>query len=78
MLTWLRKSMRGSAPALSAGLSAIDDVFHPNARHAHELAEAEHTRVVRQPLPGDRLLDDGVLVMQPPQPEPEGCERRAR
>ena len=51
------------------GLSVFDEIWHPSANRAREIMEAEHTLVVRTPIPGDRLLDDGILA-RPPDGEP--------
>lgn len=48
--------------------SALDQVFHPGAQRAREEADRQHERVLPTPSPGDRLLDDGVVVIEPPAP----------
>lgn len=60
----MRLSSGGSAgAALSAGLGSIDAVFNPAAARAREELDQQHERVVPVPSPGDRILDDGVIVI---------------
>ena len=54
--------------ALSGGLSALDAVFNPGAARAREELDQQHERVVPTPSPGDRMLDDGVIVIERPEP----------
>lgn len=61
----------GAGNALSGGLSALDAVFNPGAARAREELEQQHERVVSTPSPGDRMLDDGVFVVQAPRPDPD-------
>ena len=67
----IQKGAAGSAPAMAAGLGALEEVLSPSASRARELLEADHERVVAAPSPGDRLLDDGVVVI----PSPAARER---
>ena len=62
MLRWLRRGLGKGQPGLSVGLSVFDEIWHPSAGRAREIMEAEHNLVVRAPIPGDRLLEDGILV----------------
>ncbi len=57
------KDMRQAAVA-----SALDQFFHPGAQRAREQLDRQHERVLPTPSPGDRLLDDGVVVIEPPPP----------
>ena len=64
---FLRLSPGGSAgAALSAGLGSIDAVFNPAAARAREELDRQHEYVVPTPSPGDRLLADGVVVIDLP------------
>lgn len=59
----LRKGAGASQPAMGAALGALDHVFNPAAARARELLEAQHERVVPTPSPGDKLLDEGRIVI---------------
>lgn len=52
--------------ALSAGLGSLDAVFNPAAARAREELDQQHERVVPTPSPGDRILDEGVIVIPVP------------
>ena len=54
--------------ALSRGVSALDAVFNPGAARAREELDQQHERVMPTPSPGDRILDDGVIVIDLPSP----------
>ena len=70
----MRLSPGGSAgAALSAGLGSIDAVFNPAAARAREELDQQHERVVPVPSPGDRILDDGVIVIEVSE-ESDVCE----
>jgi hypothetical protein len=56
----------GAGGALSGGLAAMDAVFNPGAARAREELEQQHERVVPAPSPGDRMLDEGVVVIDAP------------
>lgn len=49
--------------ALSGGLSALDAVFNPGAARAREELDQQHERVLPNPSPGDRMIDEGVIVI---------------
>jgi hypothetical protein len=53
--------------ALSGGMSALDAVFNPGAARAREELDQQHERVMPAPSPGDRMLDEGVIVIEPPE-----------
>lgn len=53
---------------LSGGVSALDAVFNPAAARAREELDQQHERVMPTPSPGDRMLDDGVIVIDLPSP----------
>lgn len=52
--------------ALSGSLGALDAVFSPGAARAREELDQQHERVVPTPSPGDRMLEDGVIVIERP------------
>ncbi|MBI1351208.1 MAG: hypothetical protein GC156_08820 [Actinomycetales bacterium] len=55
----------GSAgAALSAGMGAFEAFVNPAAARAREELEQQHERVIPTPSPGDRLLEDGVIVIE--------------
>lgn len=54
--------------ALSGGMSALDAVFNPGAARAREELDQQHERVMPAPSPGDRMLDEGVIVIEQPAP----------
>jgi hypothetical protein len=64
--------------ARSAGsvLGVFEEVFSPGAHRAREELDRQHEQVVPTPSPGDRLLDEGVVVISLPDPEgPDGATR---
>ena len=64
---FIRLSPGGSAgSALSAGLGSLDAVFNPAAARAREELDQQHERVLPAPSPGDRILDEGVVVIEHP------------
>ena len=58
--------------ALSAGLGSLDAVFNPAAARAREEWDQQHERVVPVPSPGDRILDEGVIVIEVPRRDRRG------
>jgi hypothetical protein len=56
----------GAGGAISGGVSALDAVFNPGAARAREELDQQHERVVPTPSPGDRMLDEGVIVIEQP------------
>ena len=56
----------GTGAALSAGLGWLDAVFNPAAARAREELDQQHERVIPAPSPGDRMLDEGVMVIEVP------------
>ena len=54
----------GAGSALSVGLGALDAVFNPAAARAREELDRQHERVIPIPSPGDRLLEEGVVVIE--------------
>jgi hypothetical protein len=53
----------GSALGLA---TALDPFFNPEAARAREEIERQHELVIPTPSPGDRLLDEGVAVIERP------------
>lgn len=39
-------------------MGMLDEIFHPGAGEARELAEAPHDQILPAPTPGDRLYDE--------------------
>jgi hypothetical protein len=70
MLAWLRRSMGESRGGIGAALGALDQVFNPGAARAKELTGEQHERVIPTPSPGDRMLDEGRIVIEANNPEP--------
>jgi hypothetical protein len=60
-------SKRGSA----AVLGVLDDIWHPGAARAREQLDAQNERVMPAPSPGDKLLDDGKIVVRRPRDQTE-------
>jgi hypothetical protein len=71
MLRWLRKAMGGSA--VSGVAYALEELYNPSAARARKEQEE---RVVRVPSPGDKLLDEGKVVIRrgPVDERPEAHE----
>lgn len=44
-------------------VSVFDEVFSPAAARARDHLQADHERRIPTPSPGDRLLDDGRIVI---------------
>ena len=66
MLAWMRRSMGGAGGGMGSALGAIDDLFNPGAARVRENLKAENQRVIPKPSPGDKLLQDGKVVIQRP------------
>jgi hypothetical protein len=49
---------------MSSALGSLDEFFHPSAARARELMDSQHERVIATPSPGDRLLNDGRVVIE--------------
>jgi hypothetical protein len=78
MLRWLRGSMGGSAAGMNAMVGALDTFFNPGAARARERLEEQNERTIAIPSPGDKLLDEGRIVIRrkpEPGPEPESGEQ---
>jgi hypothetical protein len=48
---------------MGAVLGGVDQLFHPEAARARETIERDHSLVVPMPSPGDRMLDEGRLIV---------------
>lgn len=59
----LRNGLGASQPAMGAALGTLDQFFNPGAARARELLDAQHERVVPTPSPGDKLLEEGRIVI---------------
>lgn len=64
MLRWLRGTMRGSAAGMNAMIGALESFFNPAAARARKELEEQHERVVPVPSPGDKLLNEGRVVIR--------------
>ena len=70
MLAWFHRHMgRRSRGGMGAVLGGLDEVFHPEAVRGREDVDRQHSMVVPLPSPGDRMLEDGVAVIERPRPE---------
>ena len=70
MPTWMRRR-RTARRGMGSAMGVFEEVFHPGAREARELMEAPHEQVLPAPTPGDRLYDDGhVVITRREQAEP--------
>lgn len=67
MSGWLRRSTRTSRRSSAALLGAFDQFFQPGAARAREDLDAQHERVMPNPSPGDRMLDEGRIVIDRPE-----------
>jgi hypothetical protein len=63
MLRWMRQGMGGSASAMSGVLGALEEFYNPAAARAREELREQHERVIPVPSPGDKLLDEGKVVL---------------
>ena len=63
LLEWLRRGLGGSA-GLASAVGVVESVFAPSAAEARHFREREHERVIPVPSPGDRMLDEGVVVLR--------------
>lgn len=58
---------------MGAVLGGMDELFHPEAVRARESIERQHSLVVPMPSPGDKLLNEGRLVVERPTPSEDGA-----
>jgi hypothetical protein len=70
--------LRGRNGAAAGAVTALDQFFSPGAARAREETDRQHELVLPTPSPGDRLLDEGVLVLDPPPPAPSAQVRPVR
>ena len=64
MLRWLRRGMGGSAAAMSGVIGALEEFYNPAAARAREELKEQHERVIPVPSPGDKMLDEGKVVIR--------------
>ncbi|MDO9484946.1 MAG: hypothetical protein Q7K25_02675 [Actinomycetota bacterium] len=64
MLSWMRKTMGGSAPGASSSLGALEEIFAPAAAKARLDLESRHEMTIPIPSPGDKLLTERLLVIK--------------
>jgi hypothetical protein len=62
--------LRGRNGSAAGVATALDQFFSPGAARAREETDRQHELVVPTPSPGDRLLEDGILVIDVPPPPP--------
>ena len=61
---------RRARGGMGAVLGGLDELFHPDAARARERIERDHSLVMPMPTPGDRMLDEGRVVIDPDAPAP--------
>jgi hypothetical protein len=64
MLRWLRQGMGGSASAVSGVIAALEEFYNPAAARARQELNEQHERVIPVPSPGDKLLEEGKIVLR--------------
>jgi hypothetical protein len=64
MFLRLRRGLGDSHRGMSSALGSLDEFFHPSASRARQQLDAQHERVIPTPSPGDRLLDDGRVIIR--------------
>ncbi len=62
--------LRGKNGAAAGAATALDQFFSPGAARAREEIDRQHELVLPTPSPGDRLLEDGILVIDVPEGPP--------
>lgn len=67
VLGWLRRSMGDSRGSWSAAIGGLEEFVNPAAARAKEDLREQNERVMPTPSPGDKLLDEGRIVLPPPQ-----------
>jgi hypothetical protein len=55
--------MGGSASGMGGVVGALEEFFNPAAARAREELQQQHERVIPVPSPGDKLLDEGKVVI---------------
>ena len=61
MFRWVHQHMGGSAAAMGGVIAALEELYNPSAAQARK---EQHERVIPAPSPGDKLLDDGKVVIR--------------
>jgi hypothetical protein len=56
--------MGGSASAMSGVIGALEEFYNPAAARAREELKEQNERVIPVPSPGDKLLDEGKIVIR--------------
>lgn len=62
----LRRGLGDSAGTMGSALGVLDALVNPAAARARAELDAQNERVIPAPSPGDRLLNEAVLVVQIP------------
>ena len=57
--------LRGKNGAAMGAATALDQFFNPGAARAREELDHQHELVLPAPSPGDKLLDEGRIVIEP-------------
>lgn len=57
--------LRGKSGAAMGAATALDQFFNPGAARAREELDHQHELVLPAPSPGDKLLDEGRIVIEP-------------
>lgn len=63
MLGWFRRTMGESGTTIGGAFGVLDEVFNPGAARARELLEEQKELAVAKPSPGDKLYDEGRIVI---------------
>jgi hypothetical protein len=63
MLKWLRQGM-GASASMSGVVGAFEELFNPGAARGRQELQEQHERVIPVPSPGDKLLDEGKVVIR--------------
>jgi len=73
MLRWMRRHLGGKGRgAFGAMLNGADEMWHATAMRGREELELQHQFTAPAPSPGDRLIEEGHLVVPgPSQPQDE-------
>lgn len=64
VLGWLRDSMGESRGSMASAFGALEEFVNPAAARAREELHEQNERVMPTPSPGDRLLDEGRIVLR--------------
>jgi hypothetical protein len=64
VIGWLRRGMGESSTSWSAAIGGIEEFVNPAAARAKEDLREQNERVMPTPSPGDRMLDEGRIVLR--------------